>query len=208
MTVNLYFILMDVLRRSITGLLATGSRRTLMLATYDDRIAPSDADLEDVLHAVLGNKADITSDEAVDAIPARLRQCWTWTVVLKILMILHYIGVAPQTPQVWLKQLFLDVRTRQDQPQNSLLLTCRSFREEGGDNNAAPQHARVVRRYATFLSTFVTELTSPSSVLAKSRLLHYLGTPGCLKVAGDQFVDDDLDELLAWGHWELYYAEG
>lgn len=161
---------MDTVRRTLGSLLVpAGFRRSLLVATYLDESAPSDGDLEIVAQGLLGNERGLSRAECCGALRDRIRENWTWTVVLKTLMAIHR---CLQSPCLTNDKL-IDISKRL-----SIIELCQNFREGEGTDLQAESHARLIRLYTAYVLLLMSSWKRKNSNL---KSLSGLGDPELLK---------------------------
>ncbi|CEL92982.1 unnamed protein product [Vitrella brassicaformis CCMP3155] len=165
----------DHLNRKFATIFASPFQKALLKATFDDESEVKEKNLTIVVQTLLGGNRDTTSAEAVDALLHRIQENWTWKVILKVLIALHYIVVCPQTTPQWLQSFLADF---------DVFKACQSF-QEAAWGPQADTHAHLIRRYSSFLEVFTNAILKRTSKLCK-------GT----KVSDGMFKDLDSDELV------------
>eukprot|EP01071_Lankesteria_metandrocarpae_P012286 Lankesteria_metandrocarpae@DN566_c0_g1_i1.p1 len=136
------------------------------LATYNDNISVSLEEKDEIVGILIGCDRIVTPEDAIELMNNRLKQDWTWRVVLKVMLIIHHVIQSPSTSVLWMTNFFVRF--------NIFDMTS-SFREGELDDKQACQHAVVVRKYSLYLKCLVREMTRKDAFLTKST---YLGTYG------------------------------
>lgn len=141
---------MDALRRTIgTLFIPSGFHRSLLLSTYEDVFAAEEGEIEAVVQGLLGCDPKLNGNASTEMLMQRLRENWTWKVVLKVLLVLHRLIVSPCATRVFLKGFLQNIDT---------FTICQSFREGEGTDAQAESHTQVIRKYAFYLNLLSSEL--------------------------------------------------
>jgi len=150
------------------------SRRTLLLATYNDPHPTSDAEYDVCIKILLGHKDDVTRDEALKLIPGRLHDEWHNYVILKVLLLFRSIIVSHYVTKADLFVIF---------GKRAILTSIKDYRES------------IIPDYCDALDYWIKQATQ-NGLLDKDQMSKLSGIWGDVKVNTSWIKSNDTEPLL------------